>query len=56
MDKTTQKKVVEALLFASADPLPSSVIRERLPEEADLAAILKDLQNDYTDRALNLLK
>ena len=54
MDKTTQKKVVEARLFASADPLPSSVIRERLPEEADLAAILKDLQNDYTDRGVEL--
>ncbi|MAQ71842.1 MAG: SMC-Scp complex subunit ScpB [Alphaproteobacteria bacterium] len=54
MDKVTQKKVVEALLFASADPLPSSLIRDRLPEEADLGAILKELQNDYTDRGVEL--
>ena len=56
MDKKTQKNIVEALLFASAEPLSSSVIRERLPEEADLGALLKELQSDYTDRGVELVE
>ena len=49
-------RLVEALLFAAAEPLGDAVLRARLPEEADLAAVLADLSRLYEGRGVNLVR
>jgi segregation and condensation protein B len=56
MEEHIQKNLLEALLFASAEPLTPSMLRERLPEDADLGALLTSLQNDYADRGVELVE
>ncbi|MCB9957850.1 MAG: SMC-Scp complex subunit ScpB [Rhodospirillaceae bacterium] len=49
-------RLVEALLFAAPEPLADGAIRERLPESADLAAVLERLQADYRGRGVHLVQ
>lgn len=49
-------RLIEALLFASAEPLDERSLAERLPEETDLAEILADLQELYAERGVNLVQ
>ncbi len=49
-------RLVEALLFASAQPLSEAVLADRLPEGTDLAALLAELAEDYAPRGVNLVK
>ena len=49
-------RLVEALLFSAAEPLGDAVLRSRLPENADLAAILADLGRLYEGRGVNLVR
>lgn len=51
-----QKRIVEAMLFASAEPLSPKALYERLGEQADVGAILKALQKEYEGRGVNLLE
>jgi segregation and condensation protein B len=55
-DEAEQRRLVEALLFASAEPVPMALLRDRLPESADLGAILSDLQALYTGRGVELVR
>ena len=50
------KRIVEALLFASPDPLDESLLAERLPDGADLDATLAALREDYATRGVNLAR
>lgn len=47
-------RLVEAILFASAEPLTAAAIAERLPDGADVAAVLATLQQAYAARGVNL--
>jgi segregation and condensation protein B len=47
---------LEALLFASAEPLSENVLLSRLPEGTELAPLLEDLQGQYANRGVNLVK
>jgi segregation and condensation protein B len=49
-------RMVEALLFASADPLSEEELRERLPTGCDVPELLIDLQKTYAARGVNLLQ
>ena len=49
-------RLVEALLFASAEPLTPAQIARFLPEEADLDRLLGDLQSLYANRGVNLVQ
>ncbi|MGU3398674.1 SMC-Scp complex subunit ScpB [Brucellaceae bacterium D45D] len=49
-------RMVEALVFASADPVSERVLAERLPANADLDAILLHLQKDYEPRGVHFVK
>ena len=49
-------RVTEALLFASADPLGVEELKGRLPEGADIEAILQDLAAHYAGRGVNLVR
>lgn len=55
-DRGTQIRLVEALLFASAEPLDEASIAQRLPEGADVAAILEYLQRVYSNRGVQLVR
>jgi len=49
-------RMLEALLFASAEPMTERAIAERLPDGADIPALLEVLQSHYAGRAVNLLR
>lgn len=53
---TEMTRMVEALVFASADPVSERVLAERLPANADLNAILLHLQKDYEPRGVHFVK
>ncbi len=50
-----EKRIVEALLFASSEPLSLDMMRERLPENADLGGALLALKEEYAARGVNLV-
>jgi len=47
---------LEAILFASAEPLSENVLLSRLPEGTELAALLEELQGQYANRGVNLVQ
>ena len=49
-------RLIEALLFASANPVPEPVMEERLPDDADIPALLEMLQEHYRERGVNLVR
>lgn len=48
-------RVLEAMLFASAQPLSLSTMRERMPEGADVGGLLLQLQQTYESRGVTLV-
>ena len=57
MAKLEQKdyvRLLEALLFATAEPLTAKDLHARLPEDADLSAILNELESLYEGRGIEL--
>ena len=48
-------RVLEALLFAASEPIDVPTLRDRMPDEADVEALLLRLQSDYSDRGINLV-
>ncbi len=52
----TALRVLEAVLFASAEPLTLSALKEQLGEEADIPAMLAALQTHYADRGVQLVE
>lgn len=51
-----QLRLVEALLFAAAEPLAETAIAERLPEGADLPGLIAELVAHYAPRGVNLVQ
>ena len=49
-------RVLEAVLFASSEPLSEAVLAAHLPEDADLEALLAELAERYADRGINLME
>ena len=50
------RRLLEALLFSSATPLTEATLAERLPDDAEIKALLSDLGEDYANRGVNLVK
>ncbi|MCE7997941.1 MAG: SMC-Scp complex subunit ScpB [Rhodobiaceae bacterium] len=55
-DHAAQLRMIEALLFAAAEPLDIDSIAARLPEGADVGALIEDLQKMYALRGVNLVR
>ncbi|MBT9292201.1 SMC-Scp complex subunit ScpB [Hyphomicrobiaceae bacterium 22] len=55
-ERADVRRMVEALLFAAAEPLDERTLAERLPAGADLRGALRDLEADYRARGVNLLR
>ncbi len=53
-DRQLHLRMLEAMLFASAEPLAEGEIAARMPENLDLAALLAELQAAYAGRGVNL--
>ena len=49
-------RMVEAIIFASAEPVTEKALADRLPSGADLAAVLEALRHDYEKRGVNLVR
>ena len=50
------ERMVEAILFASGEPLTRPQIEERLPHGADAAAAIEALRRRYEGRGVNLAR
>ncbi len=48
-------RIIEALLFASAEPLSTSDLHEHMPEGADVGGALMELKAHYEGRGVNLV-
>lgn len=48
-------RLLEAILFASAEPLTERALASRMPEGADIAGLLQELRAIYADRGVNLM-
>lgn len=55
-DPAEQKRLIEALLFASPEPIALKAIQNRLPATADVGFILTELQEEYSKRGVNLVR
>jgi segregation and condensation protein B len=49
-------RIAEALVFAAAEPLDEATIASRLPDGADVAAVMAELQKVYAGRGVNLVR
>lgn len=54
-DKSQYLRMLEALLFAAAEPVDLDTLAQRLPDGIDVAAFLEDLKSEYANRGVNLV-
>lgn len=54
--RADQLRLVEALLFAAAEPLSETAIAERLPEDANVRGLIAELATHYAPRGVNLVQ
>lgn len=54
-DVEASLRLLEALLFAAAEPIDVMTLRERMPDGVDVEALLLRLQSDYAGRGINLV-
>lgn len=55
-ERSQHLRIVEAMLFASATPVSIESFQEFLPEGTDIAGLLGDLQENYSNRGVNLVQ
>jgi segregation and condensation protein B len=55
-DQANLLRILEALLFAAAEPVSEASLAAALPKDADIAALLKELQRQYAARGVNLVQ
>jgi segregation and condensation protein B len=56
MDRDQHLRVVEAMLFAATEPVSIAKMAELLPEGTDIQSLLNDLQENYSNRGVNLVQ
>ena len=52
----SQMRMVEAMIFASSEPVSEKSLFDRLPDDADLPKILSELRLCYAQRGVNLAR
>lgn len=55
-DSVQHLRMAEALLFAAAEPLDNKSLAARLPEDADVPALMKELSARYEGRGVTVAK
>ena len=56
MNKSRDLKILEAVLFASTEPVLENDLKEKIVNKNKVYFLLKELQNLYSDRGVNLKK
>jgi segregation and condensation protein B len=56
MERTEELRILEALLFAADEPLDEKVLAARMPAGADVRALLTELQKEYANRGVNIVR
>jgi segregation and condensation protein B len=54
-DRFQQLRVLEAMIFASAEPVPEAGLAARLPDGTNLPDLLQELATLYANRGVNLV-
>src|SRR3954465_660883 len=49
-------RLLEALLFASAEPIDQAALAKRMPDGVDIKEALAQLQAEYATRGVNLVR
>jgi len=55
-DRREQLRILEALLFAAAEPLDEAYLASHLPSHHAVGALLEELQGFYASRGINLMR
>jgi segregation and condensation protein B len=55
-DRFQLLRLLEAVLFASTEPMAEKVLKSRLPEDADLPGLLSELAETYANRGVHLMR
>ena len=55
MDRFQLLRILEAILFSSADPVSEKVLKARLPEGSNVDELLQDLKSFYSNRGFHLV-
>ena len=55
-DFLKDKKIIEAFLFAADEPLDMETLQSKVSKATDVLKIVEELQNEYKDRGINLIK
>jgi segregation and condensation protein B len=56
MSPEDQLRALEAILFATNEPMTPNMLRERMPEGADVGGMLLALREEYAVRGVNLVE
>jgi segregation and condensation protein B len=54
--RAQQLRLLEALLFAAAEPLGEDALSQRLEENANIPELLRELAENYAGRGVNLVR
>ena len=55
-DRFNQLRLLEALLFASAEPLGEGDLKRFFPEDTDISALVEELTGLYANRGVNVVR
>jgi segregation and condensation protein B len=55
-DRKRNLRIVEAVIFAAAEPVSTEALAERLPEGIDIDSLLREVQQIYANRGVNLVQ
>jgi segregation and condensation protein B len=56
VERAEELRILEAVLFAADEPLDEKALGGRLPADADVHALLLQLQQEYASRGVNLVR
>jgi segregation and condensation protein B len=54
--RAEELRLLEAMLFASNEPLDEATLKKKLPDGIDIKGTLEQLQADYASRGVNLVR
>lgn len=55
-ERSQHLRIIEAIVFASAEPVSVAKLQEFLPADTNIEGLLADLQSNYSNRGVNLLQ
>jgi segregation and condensation protein B len=56
MNQSRDLKILEAILFASTEPVLENDLKEKIVNKDNIFSMLKDIQNSYSEKGVNLIK